>query len=124
MKYLVASSLICWLGSPLLAACAGAGTHRPPQPAVLAESTQPCRAQLSGAVRELTGKVVDLAADSFMGSDSVVLSTFGQAASGRMMPPTEILRLELASHGCQLRIGDHDRTVALPQCACRAVAGK
>ena len=124
MKHLVASALICLLGSTLLAACAGAGSHLPPEPAVLIESTQPCRVQLTDAVRELSGKVVTLAADSFMRSDSVVLSTFGQAASGRMMPPTEILRLELASQGCQLRLGDQDRALVLPQCACRAVAGR
>jgi hypothetical protein len=96
----------------------------PPTAAVLIESTAPCRAQLNDAVRELRGKVVTLAADAFMQNDSVVLSTVGQSASGRMMPPTEILRLQLTSQGCQLRLDGRDRMVALPLCTCRAVAGK
>jgi hypothetical protein len=96
----------------------------PSTPAVLVEITAPCRAQLNDAVRALLGKVVTLAADSFTQNDSVVLSTVGQSASGRMMPPTEILRLQLASLGCQLQLDGRDRVVALPHCACRAVAGK
>ncbi len=124
MKHLVASSFICLLGSPLVAGCASAGSRMPPAAAVLIESTAPCRAQLNDAVRELRGKVVTLAADSFTQNDSVVLSTVGQSASGRMMPPTEILRLQLSSQGCQLRLDGRDRVVALPLCTCRAVAGK
>lgn len=124
MKHLVASSFICLLGSPLVAGCASAGSRMPPTAAVLIESTAPCRAQLNDAVRELRGKVVTLAADSFTQNDSVVLSTVGQSASGRMMPPTEILRLQLTSQGCQLRLDGRDRMVALPLCTCRAVASK
>ena len=122
MKRLVASSLICLLGSALIASCESAASRMPSAPAVLIESTAQCRAQLNDAVRELRGKVVTLAADSFTQNDSVVLSTVGQSASGRMMPPTEILRLQLTSQGCQLRLDGRDRIVALPDCACRAVA--
>src|SRR5476651_681265 len=124
MKRVVASSLIYLLGSPLSASGESAASRTPSTPAVLVESTAPCRAQLNGAVRELRGKVVTLTADSFMQNDSVVLSTVGQSASGRMMPPTEILRLQLASQGCEMRLTGRDRVVALPQCTCRAVAGK
>jgi hypothetical protein len=124
MKHFVASALVCLLGSPLLAGCASAGSRMPPAPAVLVESTAPCRAQLNDAVRELRGTAVTLTADAFAQNDSVVLSTVGQSASGRMMPPTEVLRLQLASQGCQLRLDGRDVIVALPHCTCRAVAGK
>lgn len=124
MKHVVAGALICLLGSPLIASCASAGSRMPPAPAVLIESTAQCRAQLNDAVRELRGKVVMLAPDSFTQNDSVVLSTVGQSASGRMMPPTEILRLQLAPQGCQLRLDGRDRVVALPDCRCRAVVAK
>jgi hypothetical protein len=124
MNHLVAGSLICLLGSPLIAGCGSAAARMPSTPAVLIESTAQCRAQLNDAVRELRGKVVTLAADSFTQNDSVVLSTVGQSASGRMMPPTEILRLQLTSQGCQLQLDGRDRLVALPHCTCRAVAGK
>jgi hypothetical protein len=124
VKHLVAGALVCLLGSPLIAGCASAGSRTPSTPAVLIESTPQCRAQLNDAVRELHGKVVMLAPDSFAQNDSVVLTTVGQSASGRMMPPTVILRLQLASQGCQLRLDGRDRIVALPDCTCRAVAGK
>lgn len=122
MKQLAAGALVCLLGSPLLAGCASAGARLPPVPAVLIESTAQCRAQLDAAVRELRGRAVALAADAFVHNDSVVLSTVGQSASGRMLPPTEILRLQLAPQGCQLRQDGRDRAVALPRCACRALA--
>ena len=124
MKHLVAGSLVCLLGSPLIASCESTGPRIPPTPAVLIESTAPCRAQLNDAVRELRGKAVTLTADSFTQNDSVVLSTVGQSASGRMRPPTEILRLQLASQGCQVQLDGRDRTVALPHCTCRSVAVK
>jgi len=124
MKRLVASALIYLLGSPLIASYDSAASRMPSAPAVLIQSTAQCRAQLNEAVRELRGKVVTLTADSFTRNDSVVLSTVGQSASGRMRPPTEILRLQLASQGCQLQLDGRDRVVALPHCACRAVAGK
>ncbi len=121
MKRLVASSLVCLLG--LIAGCASAGSPMPPTPAVLTESTVQCRAQLNDAARELRGKAVTLAADAFMQNDAVVLTTVGQSASGRMLPPTSILRLELTSLGCRLRLDGRVRTVALPHCTCRAVPG-
>jgi hypothetical protein len=124
MKLLVAGSLIYLLGSPLIASCQSAAPRMPSTPAVLIESAAPCRSQLNDAVPELLGKVVTLAADSFTQNDSVVLSTVGQSASGRMMPPTQILRLRLASQRCQLQLDGRDRVVALPNCRCRAVAGK
>jgi len=124
MKHLVASSVICLLGSPLIASCESAASRMPAAAAVLIESTAQCRAQLNDAVRELLGKVVTLAADSFTQTDSVVLSTVGQSASGRMMRPTEILRLQLTSQGCQLQLDGRDPVVALPHCTCRAVASK
>ena len=124
MKRLVASSLVCLLGSPLIASCESAGSRMPPVAAVLSESTAPCRAQLNDAVRELRGQVATLAADAFVRSDAVVLSTVGQSASGRMLPPKEILRLQLTSQGCQLRLDGRDRVVALLHCTCRAVARK
>jgi len=124
MKHLVAGSLLCLLGSPLMASCESAGRRVPSTPAVLIESTAQCRAQLTDAVRELRGKAVTLTADAFTENDSVVLSTVGQSASGRMLPPTEILRLQLSSQGCQLQLDGRDQAVALPHCACRAVAGK
>lgn len=122
MKHLVAGALVCLLGSPLLAGCESAGPRLPPVPAVLTESTAQCRAQLDDAVRELRGKAVALAADAFVQSDSAVLSTVGQSASGRMLPPTEILRLRLAPQGCQLQLDGRERAVALPHCTCRALA--
>lgn len=124
MKHFVASSLVFVLGSPLIASCESAGSRMPPAPAVLIESSAQCRAQLDDAVRELRGKAVTLAADAFMQNDSVVLSTVGQSASGRMPPPTDILRLQLATQGCQLQLDGRDRAVALPHCNCRAIAGK
>jgi hypothetical protein len=124
MKHVVAGSLVCLLGSPLIVICASAVPRIPSTPAVLVESTAPCRGQLRDAVRELRGQVVPLTADAFTQNDSVVLSTVGQSASGRMMPPTEILRLQLTSQGCQLQLNGRDRVVALPHCTCRAVAGK
>ncbi len=124
MKHIVACSLICLLGSPLVASCQGAGPRMPSTPAVLIESAADCRAQLSDAVRELRGKAVTLTADAFTQNDSVVLSTVGQSASGRMMPPTEILRLQLGSQGCQLQLEGRDRVVTLPHCGCRAVERK
>lgn len=124
MKHCVAALLICLLGSLLIASGDSAASRMPPTPAVLLESTAQCRAQLNDAIRELLGKVVPLTADAFTQNDSVVLSTVGQSASGRMMPPTEILRLQLASQDCQLQLDGRDRVVALPHCTCRAVAGK
>jgi hypothetical protein len=124
MKHAVAGSLICLLGSPLIARGDSAASDMPPTAAVLIESTSQCRAQLNDAVRELRGKTVTLTADAFTQNDSVVLSTMGQSASGRMMPPTEILRLQLASSGCQLQLDGRDRAVALPHCRCRAAAAK
>jgi hypothetical protein len=123
MKRLVASTLVCLLGGALIAACASAGAPLPPTPAVLSASTAQCRAQLNDAARELRGKAVTLAADAFMHNDAVVLTTVGQSASGRMLPPAAILRLQLTSQGCQLRLDGRDRTVALPHCTCRAVSG-
>jgi hypothetical protein len=124
VKHFAAGALICLLGAPLIAGCASAASRTPPTPAVLSESTAPCRAQLSDAVRELRGTVVMLAADAFVQNDSVALSTVGQSASGRMMPPTEILHLQLTSQGCLLHLDGRDRVMALPHCACRAFAGK
>lgn len=124
MKRLLVSSLIGLLGSPLIASCGSAAPRAPATPAVLFETTAQCRAQLSDAVRELRGKVVTLAPDSFTQNDSVVLSTVGQSASGRMLPPTEILRLQVTLQGCQLMLDGRDRVVVLPDCTCRAVAGK
>ena len=124
MNHVVAGALICLFASPLISSCGSAASRMPSTPAVLIESTAQCRAQLNDAVRELRGKVVALAADSFAQNDSVVLSTVGQSASGRMMPPTEILRLRLTPQGCQLQLDGRDRVIALPHCTCRAVAGK
>jgi len=124
MKQLVASALIGLLGSPLISSCQSAAPRMPATAAVLSESTLPCRAQLNDAVRELRGQVMTLTADAFTQNDSVVLSTVGQSASGRMLPPTDILRLQLASRGCQLQLEGRERVVALPHCTCRAVAGK
>ena len=124
MKRLFAGSLICLLGSPLIASCGSAAPRAPATPAVLIESTAHCRAQLGDAVRELRGRAVTLAPDSFTQNDSVVLSTVGQSASGRMLPPTEILRLQVTPQGCQLLLDGRDRVAALPDCSCRAVAGR
>lgn len=124
MKRLAAAFLLCLLGIPLIASCESPGPRLPAAPAVLLESTPQCRAQLSDAVRELRGTAVALSADAFTENDSVVLSTAGQSASGRMMPPTEILRLQLAPQGCQLQLDGRDRVAALPQCACWAVPRK
>jgi len=124
MKFRAASPLVCLLGATLIAACAGAASGMQSSPAVLGESTAQCRAQLNEAVRELRGKVVTLAPDAFAQNDAVVLSTVGQSASGRMLPPTQILRLQLTSQGCQLQFDGRDRVVALPHCTCQAVAGR
>jgi hypothetical protein len=124
MKRVLAASLICLLCSPLIASCGSAASRAPATPAVLIETTPRCRAQLGDAVRELRGKAVTLAPDAFAQNDSVVLSTAGQSASGRMLPPTEILHLQLAPQGCQLQLDGLDRVAALPGCTCRAVAGK
>ena len=123
MKRLLTCSLIWLLASPLIASCGSAAARAPSSPALLVESPAQCRAQLNEAVRELRGKAVTLTADAFTQNDSVVLSTVGQSASGRMKPPTEILRLQLTSRGCQLQLDGRDRVVALPRCTCRALAG-
>ncbi|MBE0626982.1 MAG: hypothetical protein IH606_19445 [Burkholderiales bacterium] len=91
---------------------------------MLIDDSAQCRAQLSDAVRELRGQEVRLAPGAFAQNDSVVLSTVGQSASGRMPPPTDVLRLQLASERCQLRLDGRDQVVALPRCNCRAVARK
>jgi hypothetical protein len=124
MKQSVAGALVYLLGSPLIASCASPAARMPATPAVLSESTAPCRAQLQDAVRELRGKAVTLTDGAFTQNDAVVLSTVGQSASGRMLPPTDILRLQLASQGCQLQLDGRERVVALPRCSCRAVASK
>ena len=123
MKRFQARPLICLFGSPLIAACAQATPGPPATPAALIETTAQCRAQLNDAVRELSGKAVTLTVDSFTQNDSVVLATVGQSASGRMLPPTAILRLQLAAQGCQLLLDGRDRVVALPHCNCRALGG-
>ena len=124
MKHSVAGALVFLLGSPLIASCESAASRMPATAALLIETTAPCRAQLNDAVRELRGQVVTLTADAFAQNDSVVLSTVGQSASGRMLPPADILRLQLTSQGCQLQLDGRDPVVALPHCNCRAVAGK
>ena len=123
MKPLLAGALVCLLGSPLSASCDSAAQRQAAAPAVLGASTSQCRAQVDDAARALLGRTVVLAADAFRRSDAVVLSTLGQSASGRMLAPTDILRLELGANGCQLRLQGRDRTLALPRCACRAAAG-
>jgi hypothetical protein len=123
MKRLLAGAFIGLLGCPLIASCQTAAS-RAPSPAVLAQSTAQCRTQLNVAVRELRGRAVTLAPDAFTQNDSVVLSTVGQSASGRMAPPTDILRLQLGSQGCQLQLEGRDQVVALPQCTCRAAAAR
>jgi len=122
MKHFAFSSLLYLFGSVLIASCESATSRVPGTPAVLVDNTAECRAQLNDAVRELRGKAVTLAADSFTRNDSVVLSTVGQSASGRIMPPTEILRLQITSQGCLLQLDGRDRLLRLPNCACRAVA--
>ncbi|MEK7752811.1 MAG: hypothetical protein AAB654_12895 [Acidobacteriota bacterium] len=124
MKHCAARSFVCLLGGALLAACGSAASRMPGTPAVLTENTAQCRAQLNDAIRELRGKAVTLTADAFTRNDSVVLSTVGQSASGRMMPPTDILRLQLSPQGCQLQLDGRERVVALPHCTCRAAAGR
>ena len=124
MKHLVASVLMCLLGNPLIAGSEGAAARMPSTQAVLSDDAGACRAQLNDAARALLGRGVILAADAFAQNDSVVLSTLGQSASGRMLPPAEILRLQLTSQGCQLQHAGRDQVVALPYCSCRAIAGK
>ena len=124
MKRPLAATLVCLLGSCLTAACVGAGAWGPPAPAVLAENTTQCRAQLNDAARELLGQAVALTSDAFAQNDAIVLSTVGQSASGRMTPPTTILRLQRSSQGCLLRLDGREPTVALPRCSCRALTGR
>ena len=123
MTRLIAGSLICLIGGALIAGCQSAASRMPPAPAVLIDISAPCRAQLGDAVRELRGQAVTLAPDAFAQNDSVVLSTVGQSASGRMPPPTDVLRLQLVSERCQLRLDGRDRIVSPPRCSCRAVSG-
>jgi len=121
MRCLIAGGLLGLLVGPLMAGCQSPASRTPPAPAVLIDDSAQCRAQLGDAVRELRGQAVTLAPGAFEQNDSVVLSTVGQSAGGRMPPPTDVLRLQLASGGCQLRLDGRDRVVALPRCNCRAV---
>lgn len=116
--------LLLALTCPLIASCESGAPRGQPSPAMLVTPGAQCRAQRDDAVRELTGKPLALADDAFTQSDSVVLTTVGQAASGRMPPPTAILRLRLSSQGCQLQLDGQDRIVTLPDCNCRALARK
>ena len=113
--------LLCLLGSALIAGCTSAGSPMPSTPAVLTENAAQCRAQLRDAAHKLLGRVVTLTPDAFVHNDAVVLTTTGQSASGRMLPPTEILRLQRNSQGCRLQLEGRSDTVALPHCACRAL---
>ena len=116
-----ASATLVWCAA--LAGCAGAASPvaSPPRPAVLAGSAPLCTAALAHAARRLTGQSVALAADAFVANDSVVLSTVGQMADGRMTRPTQVLQLRLTNAGCVLGLDGRGETVALDECRCRAM---
>ena len=116
------------LAVPPLASCQSPAPNPPAAPAVLVAPNAQCLAQLDDAARRLHGKAVTLAADAFTRNDSVALATVGQSAGGRMMRPGEFLRMRLGAQGCELQLdgpatGERERTVALPGCTCRALAG-
>ena len=128
MKLTAACPLLLALICPLIASCESAASRGRPAPAQLVAPGAQCRTQLGDAARELSGKPLTLAEDAFTNSNAVVLTTVGQSASGRMPPPTAILRLQLTSQGCQLQLDRQldgsDHVVALPGCDCRALTGK
>ena len=116
-----ASATLVWCAA--LAGCAGAAPPAVslPRPAVLVDNEARCRAALTDAARRLTGQSVALAADAFVANDSVVLSSVGQMADGRMTRPTQVLQLRLTNAGCVLGLDGRGETVSLDECRCRAM---
>jgi hypothetical protein len=108
--------LLAW-AAPLIASCQSIAPAAP-APAVLTGADAQCRAQLDAAAAELTGRPIMLADDAFAKTDSVVLATVGQSASGRMPPPTMILQLGKTEQGCRLQFKGREQTVMLAACKC------
>ena len=121
MKPIANIPLLLILAFPLIASCGSAAMSGQPAPALLTATDAQCRMQLNSAASELIGKPLTLADDAFIKNDMVMLTTVGQSASGRMTPPTIILRLLRSDQGCQLRLEGGERMVTLPACNCRAL---
>ncbi|HEX9391984.1 MAG TPA: hypothetical protein VF928_11790 [Usitatibacteraceae bacterium] len=115
-------ALVLLLAMPMMVV---AQTDPAPSPrALLLAPDLQCRTQLKAAAGELAGKPLTLADDAFTKTDSLVLATVGQAAGGRMQPPTMILRLRYGAEGCQLMMDGNKKTIALKDCTCGGLSTK
>lgn len=106
----------------VLGGCATAApAPRDPQtkPAMLIVNEPACLSAISSAASSLTGHPVTLTADAFLVRDSVVLTSVGQLADGRMTRPVQTLQLRLAPGGCELKLEGRQPSIALKDCSCR-----
>ena len=121
MKRAVMLAVALAVIAPLTASC-----ESPPplriqgQSALLVDVNPACRAEVNAGAGALIGKPIKLADDAFVNAHTVVISTVGQSASGRMPPPTTLLRLLKIGEACRLQLAGVDRLVELPGCRCRA----
>ena len=107
--------------APLTASCESPPPVRiQAQPALLVEVKPACRAEVNAGASALIGKPIKLADDAFVNTNTAVISTVGQSASGRMPPPTTVLRLVKIGQACRLQLAGIDRVVDLLACSCRA----
>ena len=107
--------------APLTASCESPPPVRiQAQPALLVDVKPVCRAEVNAGAGALIGKPIKLADDAFVSANTVVISTVGQSASGRMPPPTTLLRLLKIGQACRLQLSGVDRVADLPGCSCRA----
>ena len=114
---LIAAIIVAPLG-----ACAQAPAA--PARATLSAPDSLCRSQLKNAADSLSGKNLTLADDAFTKVDTLALSTVGQSASGRMLPPRAILRLRLTADGCALTMDGQKGSVLLKGCNCTGLSAK
>ncbi len=96
----------------------------PPVRALLQAPDAQCRAELKLAAGELAGRPFSLADDVFTKSDSLVLATVGQSASGRMLPPSMVLHLTRGAMGCRLTLDSAKKSLDLKTCLCEAAPAK
>jgi hypothetical protein len=122
------ASSVNLMWSVVLAGCATAApappAAPPSQPALLVANDAACLSAIAGAATRLTGRSVTLAANAFVLNDSVVLTSAGQMADGRMTRPMDVLQLRLAPDGCELRMEGQEKAIALKACRCRPLTAR